>query len=40
MGGEFCVWDIRLQAPIRTVQAHQGGMTQLSVHEHAPLVAT
>lgn len=38
--GEVCLWDIRLTEPIKTVQAHQGTMTQLAVHEHAPIFAT
>lgn len=36
----MCLWDIRLTEPIRTFQAHQGGMTQIAVHEHAPIFAT
>ncbi|KAM0789021.1 hypothetical protein ACM66B_003087 [Microbotryomycetes sp. NB124-2] len=40
LSGEVCLWDIRLIEPIKTVQAHRGGMTQLAVHEHAPIFAT
>jgi regulator-associated protein of mTOR len=40
LAGEVCLWDIRLTEPIRTIQAHQGGMTQMTVHEHAPIFAT
>ncbi|KDE09015.1 hypothetical protein, variant [Microbotryum lychnidis-dioicae p1A1 Lamole] len=40
LGGEACLWDIRLAEPIKRVQAHHGGMTQLAVHEHAPVFAT
>ncbi|KAI5480372.1 WD repeat protein, regulatory associated protein of mTOR [Pseudohyphozyma bogoriensis] len=40
LGGEVCLWDIRLSEPIRTLVAHQGGMSQLAVHEHAPVFAT
>ena len=40
VAGEVCLWDIRLTEPIKTVQAHQGGMTQMTVHEHAPIFAT
>ncbi|GAA5953517.1 hypothetical protein JCM3765_005061 [Sporobolomyces pararoseus] len=40
LAGEVCLWDIRLAEPIRTIQAHQGGMTQMTVHEHAPIFAT
>lgn len=40
VGGEVCLWDIRLTEPLRTFQAHQGGMTQMAVHEHAPIFAT
>lgn len=40
LAGEVCLWDIRLPDPIRTIQAHQGGMTQMTVHEHAPIFAT
>ncbi|KAM0756559.1 WD-repeat protein mip1 [Meredithblackwellia eburnea MCA 4105] len=40
LAGEVCLWDIRLTEPIRTLQAHQGGMAQMAVHEHAPVFAT
>lgn len=40
LSGEVCLWDIRLTEPVRTIQAHQGGMVQLVVHEHAPIFAT
>ena len=26
--------------PVRRIQAHKGGMSQLAVHEHAPIIAT
>ncbi|GAA5893372.1 hypothetical protein JCM8208_004422 [Rhodotorula glutinis] len=38
--GQVCLWDIRLTEPIQTLQAHQGGLTQMTVHEHAPIFAT
>lgn len=40
LAGEVCLWDIRLTEPVRTMKAHQGGMVQLAVHEHAPIFAT
>ncbi|KAK4705724.1 regulatory associated protein of mTOR, partial [Phenoliferia sp. Uapishka_3] len=40
LSGEVCQWDIRLTEPVRTIQAHQGGLAQLAVHEHAPVFAT
>lgn len=40
MAGEVCLWDIRLTEPVRTIQAHRGGLVQLAVHEHAPIFAT
>lgn len=40
LGGQVCLWDIRLTEPIQTLQAHQGGLTQMTVHEHAPIFAT
>ncbi|GAA6007493.1 hypothetical protein JCM10207_006363 [Rhodosporidiobolus poonsookiae] len=40
LGGQVCLWDIRLTEPIKTLQAHQGGLTQMTVHEHAPIFAT
>ncbi|GAA5955837.1 hypothetical protein JCM21900_001731 [Sporobolomyces salmonicolor] len=40
LAGDVCLWDIRLTEPIKVVQAHQGGMTQMAVHEHAPIFAT
>lgn len=36
----MCLWDIRWTEPLRTIQAHQGGMAQMAVHEHAPVFAT
>lgn len=36
----MCLWDIRLAEPINTLQAHEGGLTQMTVHEHAPIFAT
>lgn len=40
LGGQVCLWDIRLAEPIKTLQAHQGGLTHMTVHEHAPIFAT
>lgn len=40
LAGDVCMWDVRLNEPIRKMQAHQGGMTQMAVHEHAPIFAT
>lgn len=40
VGGEVNLWDIRLTEPVRTIQAHQGGMRRMAVHEHAPIFAT
>ncbi|GAA5906455.1 hypothetical protein JCM6882_004440 [Rhodosporidiobolus microsporus] len=40
LAGRVCLWDIRLTEPIKTIQAHQGGLTQMTVHEHAPIFAT
>lgn len=40
LGGQVCLWDIRLAEPINTLQAHEGGLTQMTVHEHAPIFAT
>ena len=38
--GEVCLWDIRQSRELRVVQAHQGGLTSIAVHEHAPVFAT
>ncbi|BGP15435.1 hypothetical protein JCM10213_005064 [Rhodosporidiobolus nylandii] len=40
LAGQVCLWDIRLTEPIKQIQAHQGGLTQMTVHEHAPIFAT
>ncbi|GAA6035794.1 hypothetical protein JCM8097_005706 [Rhodosporidiobolus ruineniae] len=41
LSGQVCLWDIRLdKQPIKTIQAHEGGLTQMTVHEHAPIFAT
>ncbi|GAA5994463.1 ubiquitin-binding TORC1 subunit KOG1 [Rhodotorula paludigena] len=40
LSGQVCLWDIRLTEPIQQLQAHQGGLTQMTVHEHAPIFAT
>ncbi|KAK4334475.1 Target of rapamycin complex 1 subunit KOG1 [Rhodotorula toruloides] len=40
LGGQVCLWDIRLTEPIASLQAHQGNLTQMTVHEHAPIFAT
>jgi WD40 repeat protein len=40
LAGQVCLWDIRLTEPIKTLQAHQGGLTHMTVHEHAPIFAT
>ncbi|GAA6056875.1 hypothetical protein JCM3770_005122 [Rhodotorula araucariae] len=40
LAGQVCLWDIRLTEPIQTLQAHEGGLTQMTVHEHAPIFAT
>lgn len=34
------LWDLRMHDPVRRIQAHKGGMSQLAVHEHAPIIAT
>lgn len=38
--GDVKLWDIRLNQPYKSFQAHRGGMRSLSVHEHAPVIAT
>jgi len=41
MTGEVCLWDIRRKTtPLRTIQAHQGGLVGLALHDHAPVFAT
>lgn len=38
--GEVKLWDIRMDSPVRSLSAHTKGMRSLSVHEHAPVIAT
>ncbi|BFZ58664.1 Target of rapamycin complex 1 subunit kog1 [Savitreella phatthalungensis] len=39
--GEVRLWDLRLDAHVREIQAHAGGgLRSLAVHEHAPVFAT
>jgi len=39
-GGEVKLWDIRMDSPVKQFVAHTKGMRNLSVHEHAPVIAT
>lgn len=38
--GEVKLWDIRMSDPIKSFSAHTKGMRSLSVHEHAPVIAS
>ena len=38
--GEVKLWDIRMDGPLRTIQASKDILRTLSVHEHAPVFAT
>jgi hypothetical protein len=38
--GEVKLWDIRMDSPVRKFLAHTKGMRNMSVHEHAPVIAT
>ncbi|KAL7272939.1 Target of rapamycin complex 1 subunit kog1 [Rhizina undulata] len=38
--GEVKLWDIRMDSPVKSFAAHTKGMRSLSVHEHAPVLAT
>lgn len=38
--GIVCMWDIRMEAPIRITQAHAGGLMGMAVHDQAPVFAT
>lgn len=38
--GEVKLWDIRMDAPVQAFVAHEKGMRNLAVHEHAPVIAT
>jgi len=38
--GEVKLWDIRIDSPVKSFLAHTKGMRNLSVHEHAPVIAT
>ena len=38
--GEVKLWDIRMDAPVKSFGAHANGMRNMSVHEHAPVIAT
>ena len=38
--GEVKLWDIRMDGPLRTIQATKDVLRTLSVHEHAPVFAT
>ena len=40
VSGDVMLWDIRMDSPLRQFIAHQNGMRSLSVHEHAPVMAT
>ncbi|GAO50281.1 hypothetical protein G7K_4411-t1 [Saitoella complicata NRRL Y-17804] len=40
VSGDVKLWDIRLSKPVRTIQAHTGGLRTLAVHEHAPVFAS
>ena len=39
-GGDVKLWDIRMQKSIETIQATRSTLRSLSVHEHAPILAT
>ncbi|ANB13751.1 Kog1p [Sugiyamaella lignohabitans] len=38
--GQVYLWDIRLDEPVLSFQAHSNGMRAIDVHEHAPVIAT
>ena len=38
--GEVKLWDLRMDAPLRTILATKDTLRKLSVHEHAPVFAT
>lgn len=38
--GEIKLWDIRCDMPVKSFVAHTKGMRSMSVHEHAPVIAT
>ncbi|KAI5786219.1 raptor N-terminal caspase like domain-containing protein [Pyronema domesticum] len=38
--GEVKLWDIRMDQPVKSFNAHSKGMRNLAVHEHAPVIAT
>ncbi|KAF8421332.1 hypothetical protein BGX38DRAFT_1240294, partial [Terfezia claveryi] len=40
VSGDVMLWDIRMDSPLRQFMAHRNGMRSLSVHEHAPVMAT
>ena len=37
--GEVKLWDIRMDEPLRTIEATTDTLRTLSVHEHAPVFA-
>ena len=38
--GEVKLWDMRMDASIRTIKATNDTLRTISVHEHAPVFAT
>ena len=38
--GEIKLWDIRKDEPLHTIRATKDTLRTLSVHEHAPVLAT
>jgi len=40
IAGEVNFWDTRVSEPLGTVQAHQGDMLSLAMHDQAPVFAT
>jgi regulator-associated protein of mTOR len=38
--GQVYLWDIRMDGPVLSYQAHSRGMRALDIHEHAPIIAT
>lgn len=42
VSGDVMLWDIRMDSSLRqfVAHSHRNGMRSLSVHEHAPVIAT
>ncbi|KAK9477112.1 raptor N-terminal caspase like domain-containing protein [Lipomyces japonicus] len=38
--GKIHIWDLRMDTPVLSFQAHERGMRAVQVHEHAPILAT